>query len=78
MAEVFGIEVPGLPEDIQPIELIVIVKGLRTDKGAEGEFPYCLASRISNGLSTWEAVGMAEWAKANALKQLTGTDEDSE
>lgn len=77
MAEVLGMEIPDLPEGWQPVEAIVIVKCLRPPvEDAEDNFAYGLASRLTDGMSTWEAAGMAEWAKRNAFEQLMGGEDE--
>lgn len=52
MPDVFGVRLEELPEGISPIEALVVVKALDED----GDLTFY--SRCSDGLSTWEAIGM--------------------
>jgi hypothetical protein len=67
MSDLFGLPVEDLPEGWQPVEVVAIVKCLRPDGTT---FPYGLCSRVTDGLSPWEAAGMAEWAHRSAIQQL--------
>jgi len=67
MADIFGLPVEDLPDGWQPVEAILIIKCLKPNGS---EFPYGLCARITDGMSTWEAAGMASWAVQNALAQL--------
>jgi hypothetical protein len=50
--DVAGINLPDLPDGITPLECVVTIKGLDTD----GDIT--LYERISDGLTSWEALGM--------------------
>jgi hypothetical protein len=64
MAEIFGLEVPDLPEGWQPTEFVMVLKCMLPEDEIS-DFPYALASRASSGLSFWEADGMIRWAMQN-------------
>jgi hypothetical protein len=53
MAVVFGVEMPDLPEGAVPLDVVCLVKAL----DAEGRMMLC--ERSSDGLTRWEALGMA-------------------
>lgn len=54
MAEVYGVKVEDIiPDNFIPTEVVVVVKMLDDD----GE--YRMAHVYSDGVSTWEALGMA-------------------
>lgn len=50
---VFGIPVPSLDEDVQPLECMVLVKGIRMEDGSP-----TMTTIGSEGITPWEAVGM--------------------
>lgn len=51
---VFGVEVDELPDDITPLEVVVLVKAL--DQAND----VCVYTRESASLSVWEAMGMLQ------------------
>lgn len=68
MAEVYGIEVGELPEGWTPVEAIVIVK---CHDLTDGDNPSArLALRASEGLNSWEAIGMVRAYEADLLDQF--------
>jgi hypothetical protein len=67
VAEVFGLQIGDLPEDWQPVEVLVVVKCLRPEGDA---FPYGLAARASQSLSNWEGEGMANWAARAMVRDI--------
>lgn len=50
---VFGIEVPDMSPGIQPLEVIVLIKGINMEDGSP-----TLTTIGSQGLTPWEAIGM--------------------
>lgn len=50
---VFGIEVSDLPEGIQPLEVLILVKGINMEDGSP-----TMTVIGSDGITPWEAVGM--------------------
>lgn len=75
-AELFGLRFEDLPEGVQPVEAVIIVKCLHDDE--KSDYPYLLVSRVTDGLSVWEALGMSEWMRLRAQRQMErmGEDED--
>lgn len=66
MTDVFGIELPDIP-DGTVVDVLVIAKVLGKD---ETQFPYALISRASDGLSTWEVVGMCNTVAARIVARM--------
>lgn len=64
MAEAFGLPLPDLPDDWRPAEVVVIVKAF------DGDLRPRLAVRYSEGLSSWEAVGMLQVTVATELQEV--------
>ena len=50
---VFGIEVPDITEGIQPLECLVLVKGINMEDGSP-----TMTAIGSAGITPWEACGM--------------------
>jgi len=76
---VFGVEVDGLPEGWQPVEVLVIVKCLLPE--GEGMGSYALAQRYSDGLQPWDVAGLLRAATLTTDMDLTcgaerGEDEE--
>lgn len=63
MVEVFGVEIAGLPDDAQALEVLVLVKGLDADG-------VTLFRRQSLELLSWEALGMLEATAALVRDEL--------
>lgn len=55
MAKVYDLEIPDLPEGYTPLEAIVVVKCL-DEKGNLD-----MHQDATEGLNTWEAIGMVRW-----------------
>ena len=68
MAEVFGVEMPDLPEELTVVEVLVVAK-------AFGPGGTVLCIRYSTGLTTWEAAGMAIAAADGCRDELRGSFE---
>jgi len=75
VAELFGVEIGDLPEGSLAIAFVVMVKALDPD----GDL--VLYERKSDGLTTWEALGMATTFADTARSRLMGAyrpgDEES-
>lgn len=52
---VFGIPVPGLTEGVQPLECLVLIKGINMEDGTP-----TMTTIGSEGITPWEAVGMLQ------------------
>lgn len=52
---VYGIPLPSLPEDLQPLECIVLIKGIMMSTGQP-----TITALGSEGLTPWEAAGMLQ------------------
>lgn len=50
---VYGIEMPTLPDDLQPLECVVLIKGIMMDTGQP-----TITAMGSEGMEPWTAVGM--------------------
>lgn len=50
---VFGIEVPDLSEGVQPLEVLILIKGINMEDGSP-----TMTVIGSDGITPWEAVGM--------------------
>lgn len=61
MTEVFGLPIQPLPEGWQPLEACVVVKLL------DGKGAVALATRYTDSLNLWEALGMTV-ASADGLR----------
>lgn len=61
---VLGVEVPELPAGYVPLEIVVLVRALN-EEGRPA-----LAVRYSEGITSWEAVGMLRAAEATELRSL--------
>ena len=61
---VLGVEVPELPAGYVPLEVVVLVRALN-EEGRPA-----LAVRYSEGITSWEAVGMLRAAEATELRSL--------
>ncbi len=79
MAEIFGVEIPDLePELGIPVEVLCIIKCLRSeDDSGGGDCAYRLVTR-SSGIPTWEAHGMAAWVQKIAFDPDLYGDEEEE
>ena len=66
MAEVFGIQIADIPSGAQPIEVVVLVKVLTTEGSV------ALIERASDGLTSWEALGMVTTFGDTLRSQLQG------
>lgn len=50
---VYGIQVPEMDTNIQPLECLILIKGINMDDGSP-----TMTSIGSDGITPWEAVGM--------------------
>jgi hypothetical protein len=51
----YGIPMPVLPEGLQPLECVIIIKGIHMSSGSQ-----TITSLGSENMTPWEAVGMLE------------------
>ena len=70
MAEVHGIEIDDLPEGFTALEIVYSVKCLDEDGSVS------LVNGASDGLNTWEALGMVISAADDLRAGLQGDDVD--
>jgi len=63
---VLGVEVPELPAGYVPLEIVVLVRALN-EEGRPA-----LAVRYSEGITSWEAVGMLRAAARLLLHRTAG------
>lgn len=74
---VFGIPVPDMSEDVQPLECLVLIKGINMETGAP-----TMTTIGSEGITPWEAVGMlvteAERIKFMTIYVSVGQNEEEE
>jgi hypothetical protein len=68
--DLVGIHLPDLPDDITPLECVVTIKAL------DGEGTVVLYERISDGLATWEALGMTITLADSLRAHLAGAHRD--
>lgn len=52
---VYGISMPQLPEGLQPLECVILIKGLMMDSGEP-----TVTALGSDGMTPWEACGMLQ------------------
>lgn len=52
---VYGIMMPTLPEGLQPLECVVLIKGIMMDSGQP-----TVTALGSEGMTPWEAAGMLQ------------------
>lgn len=62
--EIFGLEAPGLPDGWTPLEACAVVKALDENGIVR------LALRYTQGVSTWEALGMVRAADITISEDL--------
>ncbi len=67
----YGLDTGPLPEDWQPVEAVAIVKCFADDDTGAGAVK--LATRGTESLNIWEAVGMLDCARADLLDQYKST-----
>ncbi len=74
---VYGIPVPEMTEGLQPIEVIVLIKGVNMEDGSP-----TMTTVVSPGMTTWEAAGLMvialERVKTMAMMDLFETYEDED
>ncbi len=69
---VSGLEVEGLPENWQPINLIVVIECIDlSEENESGSAMHRLAVRSSADLTLWSAIGMLEATAADLKAQFT-------
>ena len=51
----YGIALPALPEGLQPLECVVLIKGIMMDSGQP-----TVTALGSEGMTPWEAAGMLQ------------------
>lgn len=51
----YGIPLPSLPEGLQPLECVILIKGLMMDSGEP-----TVTALGSEGMTPWEACGMLQ------------------
>lgn len=73
----FGIPIPDVDEGIQPIECLILVKGVRMEDGSP-----TMTAMGSAGITPWEAVGMMsleiERLKFMSVYASVGNQEDDD
>ena len=74
---VYGIPVPEMTEGLQPIEVIVLIKGINMEDGSP-----TMTTVVSPGMTTWEAAGLMtialERVKTMAMMDLFEAYEDDD
>lgn len=73
-AEIFGLSFDELPDDWQAIDAVMLVKAIKPDGT---EFPYRIALRVTEGLTTWEMIGMIECLRQDAIAQYMTPPEEN-
>jgi hypothetical protein len=52
---VYGVPIPTLPKGVQPLEAVVLIKGIVLENGAP-----TITVTASDGMLPWDAVGLME------------------
>lgn len=60
---VYGIEMPSLPEGLQPLECVLLLKGIMMDSGEP-----TVTALGSEGMTPWEAAGMLQMESARLIQ----------
>ncbi len=68
--DIAGINVPDLPEGFTPLEALISIKGLDADGNV------MLVERITDGIASWEALGMATTMADSLRQRLTQMHDD--
>lgn len=63
---VYGLPMPTLPEGLQPISCLVLIKGIDMETGAK-----TISSMGSEDMTPWEAVGMMSIESARLKMHYT-------
>lgn len=77
----YGIALPSLPENLQPLECVVLIKGIMMDSGQP-----TVTALGSEGMTPWEAAGMLQMEAQRLIQGYVyggmafyeGEDEDEE
>lgn len=75
---VYGIEMPNLPSDLQPLECVVLLSGIMMDSGQP-----TITAMGSEGMTPWLAIGMMRVEQARlemgyTLTAVALSDDDDE
>lgn len=71
MSTVYGLEIPDLPEDHEPLEALVVVRcRVPADQGFHPDRPETLWVSASPNMTPWDAVGLATVAYQRSLTHI--------
>lgn len=75
MAEVYGLDIADLPAHYTPLEALVITECVALDE--TGTSAKKLVIRATDGLTTWDVIGLCQAVRADAEDQFRqATSED--
>lgn len=75
---VYGVEMPNLPPDLQPLECVVLLQGIMMESGQP-----TITAMGSEGMTPWMAIGMMRVEQARlemgyTLTAVALSDDDDE
>ena len=72
MATAYGLDIQDLPDDWTPLELVAVIRCL------DGDGRETAAMRNTDGLQSWEIVGLLHTAEHQTLSAEQWEDEDED